>query len=111
MSGALFSSYSEDFQLEVNLRSELNQPAGRGRCDSSEVDRIRAGVHTTGCSAELGVVKQVKRLDSDLEGRTLGDLRVLLQREIKVVDARAVYGVTTGIAVSPECDPWATPSN
>jgi len=57
------------------------------------------------------VVKQVKRFDSDLEGRTLGELRVLLQREIKVVDARAMYGVTTGIAISPERDPGGTPGN
>ena len=46
------------------------------------------------------MVEQVERLDSNLEGCALGELCILLQREIKVVGSRSMHHVTARISES-----------
>src|SRR5262249_124841 len=80
--------------LEVDLRTQLHQPAGGSGGNVSEVGRLNVAARVI----ELRVVEDVERFQSPLKGRTVGNLRVIQDGKGRGDDAGGMQGVPTGVA-------------
>jgi len=87
------SMHSPRTFLEVELRGKLaNTRVSRTR----DLTKIR-GRHDSARCQELRVVENVVELSAQLQVQALGELRILDEGEIPVVDSRAMEEPTIGI--------------
>ena len=78
-------------RLEVDLPRQLNQAwvVGSSFCSES----MRVEIRSDAVRIELGVIKEVEKLESQFDLYTLHDLDVLHYAKVEVVEARATQKV------------------
>src|SRR5439155_27203848 len=81
---------------EVILESQLNVSWCTYRaCDRAEAGRIR---HDTGRGAEIRMVQRVEEIGAQVEILALGDVELLFDGEVQIVERRCALGALSGIA-------------